>query len=620
MAVLSSFARRSVPAPAGIRVAVPDFVRAGHILALGAMVVAIVVALAAIRPTLGPPLAYDTFASVLHFDRIVSGRQLEATLGTTPKPLLTLALGLAHAAGGWVMVSIISILAWATAVGLGTALAVRLAGIAAGAAMAALLVASPALLLETGWGLGSTWALGLWFAAGLVVFTPRPRWGLAGLLLGVATLARLETLLLVALALALLLVRRFARDDEPHRQRSRRSGRLPVGHVPAGGPRHGRRRMPRALPPGPWRVGFALAALPVMLVHDALLAGDPFYWIRVSAAYGDALASVGALPDAWSAARQVAGVPLGLPVLSILAIFGVAALLRRSAWSILVGLVAFGPGMGAFLIVLAATGQFADPRYLVPIQAAILVAAAVGIGFLASAATGWLGRARTGDRMPNQRAAKPFAGASRGLGRGTDPDDARDRRVQGRGAFRAGMPGGAVAVGALILVGAGVALAASPAIGPLDAPTQATLARFQALARSADVAEPVLRHELAGFLSARRWPGTAPLGDRTRTDIFSVPGNLRARLSLDLDVPLTRLIATDPAHIDPSKGNPEVGQVVLHSGGDAPASSFAGFEIDAASSAGPVLLVPLLHDEADATWVVRLETSGGYNRGVQSKR
>jgi hypothetical protein len=543
--------------------------------------VAVVVALAAIRPTLGQPLAYDTFASVLHFERLVSGRQLESALGTTPKPLLTLALGLAHAIGGWLLVSIVSILAWATAVGLGTALASRFAGIAGGAAMGALLIASPGLLLETAWGLASPWALGLWFAAALAVLGPRRRWGLAGVLLGLATLARFETVLLIGLAMGAVLVRWLAGRGGRDRPRQRPAGRFRLG---------------AGVPPGPWRIGIGLLALPVMLVHDALLTGDPLYWARISAAYGDALARVGALPDVWSAARQVGGVPLGMPILSILALAGVYALVRRRAWTILLALGALGPGMGAFLIVIAASGRFADPRYLLPIQVVILFAAAVGIGWPASLAGARLRRWR--DRRAR-----------------TDPPAHRAAFVPGRR-----VSGRAIGALALVVVGAGIALLGSPTIGPLDAPTQATLARFQALARSADVAEPTLRHELAGFLTARDWPGTAPLGDRQRLDIFSVPGNIRARLALDLDVPLTRLIATDPTRFDPGQSGPPVGQVVLHSGGDLPASSFAGYEIDAPSVAGTILLVPLLHDVENTTWVVRLDTTGGSHWGGQSKR
>jgi hypothetical protein len=476
---------------------------------------------------------------------------------------------------GWVLVSLVSILVWATAVGLGTALAVRLAGIAGGAALGVLLVTSPALLLETAWGLASTWALALWFAAALAVLAPRPRWGLAGLLLGLATLARLETLLLVGLALGVLAVRKLARSGGRGRLSRWGSGRL---------------RLHASIPTGPWRIGLCLVALPVMLVHDALLTGDPFYWTRVSAAYGDALAGIGALPDAWSALRQVAAVPLAVPILSVLAVVGALVLVRQRAWPILLALVALGPGMGAFLVALAASGRFVDPRYLVPIQVVVLFAAAVGIGALASLAGARLGRAwhrRARANVPTRPAA---LGARRRL-----------------------------STCALVLVGAGAALIASPVIGPLDAPTQATMARFAALAHSADVAEPVLHRELAGFSLACAWPGTAPLADRSRPDIFSVPGNLRPRLALDLDLPLTRLIATDAARLDPARGTPQVGEVVLHSGGDLPMASFASVEIDAPVLAGSVLLVPLLHDAADATWVVRLDTFGGFSRSVPTK-
>ncbi len=565
---MTSLAHRLAQPSSDVEIAAPAVVRQAVVLALGAALAAVVVALVAIRPTSGPPLAYDTFSSVLHFERIVSGHQLEAGLGTTPKPLLTVALGLAHAVGGWVLVSIVSIAVWAAAVGLGTALGVRLAGAVGGAALGALLVASPAFLLEVGWGLASPWALGLWFAAGLAVLAPRPRWGLAGILLGLATLARLETLLIVGLALGVLLLRSLTRGGWRPRQ-----WRLPAARL----------RLHAAMPPGPWRIGIALWALPVMLIHDALLTGDPFYWSRVSAVYGEALASIGALPDAWSAVRQAVDVPLGMPILSVLALVGALTLVTRRAWPILLALLALGPGMGVFLAVLAASGRFVDPRYLIPIQAVILVAAAIGIGALASLAAERLGGAqgrRARGIVPPRRAV--------GVGRG-------------------------IAAGALVVVGVVVALVASPTIGPLDASTRATLDRFRTLAHSADVAEPVLAEELADFRTARVWPGTAPLNDRSRSDIFAVPGNLRPRLALDLDVPLTRLIATDATRLEPGRGALPPGEIVFHSGGDVPARSFAALEVEAPSLAGPVLLVPLLHDAATTTWILRIDSTGGFS-------
>ncbi len=363
-------------------------------------------------------------------------------------------------------------------------------------------------------------------------------------------------------------------------------------------------RLSAAIPPGQWRIGLALLALPVMLLHDALLTGDPFYWARVSAVYGDALASIGALPDAWSAARQAVDVPLGMPVLSILALVGTLALIGRRAWPILVGLLAVGPGMGLFLVALAASGRFVDPRYLIPIQAVILVAAATGIGALASLIAARLEGARSRrvrGTVPARRAGGTVLASRAGSAMPAAP------------ARRAVVPGRGIAASALVLVGALVALLATPAIGPLDASTQATLDRFHRLAHSADVAEPVLAEQLADFKTAREWPGNAPISDRKRSDIFAVPGNLRPRLALDLDVPLTRLVATDTARLDPSRGAPPPGEIVFHSGGDLPAPGFASFEIASPSLVGPVLLVPLFHDAAAATWIVRIDSTGGFS-------
>ena len=63
-------------------------------------IAAVAVAASAIRPWIAAPPAFDTAASVLHFDRIVAGRHLEQALSTTPKPLLTILYGLVYSATG----------------------------------------------------------------------------------------------------------------------------------------------------------------------------------------------------------------------------------------------------------------------------------------------------------------------------------------------------------------------------------------------------------------------------------------------------------------------------------------------------------------------------------------
>jgi hypothetical protein len=49
-----------------------------------------------VRPFAAGPVGFDSSASVIYFDRIVSGRHLEAFVTATPKPFLTLVFGLLH--------------------------------------------------------------------------------------------------------------------------------------------------------------------------------------------------------------------------------------------------------------------------------------------------------------------------------------------------------------------------------------------------------------------------------------------------------------------------------------------------------------------------------------------
>lgn len=508
------------------------------VLAITGALAALIVALLAIRPDAGSPLSYDAYAVTVHFDRIVSGHHLEDVLGTTPKPLLTVAFGLAHAVGGWTGVALVSILAWSASVGLATALAARLGGIVAGVAAAVLLIASPTLLLESAWGLGTVWAIGLWSAAGLAAIARPPRWWLCGVLLGLAALVRVETLLIVGLGLAVILGARLV-----------------------GGPRPGWRR--------PLAIAAGLLALPVMLAHDALLTGDPLYWTTVSASYGQALAAAGVLPTPDVALGMVRSTLAAAPVLTALAAGGAVLLVRDRRWPIVVGLAALGPGIAIALPVLAASGRLVDARYLEPIRFTVTLLAALAIGW----GVDWVLRpARTST---------------------------------------AGGPARYALAGVAVLAAVAVAVLATPVVGPTDAATASTLARFRALSRTAEAAEPALLGVVAQTRGISDWPGSTPVPGSSRRDLFAVPGNIRPRLALDLGLPLTRLVATNPASIDLANGQPSAGEIVVHSGGDLPAEAYAPFELDAPASTGSLVLTPVLSDPGSATWVVRVDGVGG---------
>lgn len=523
-----------VLAAPGLGVSTSTVVLVGVMAALSALAIA----LAGVRPNAFAPLSYDAYATTLHFERIAAGQHLEGNLGTTPKPLLTLAFGLGHALGGWTAVSVLSIVAWSLSTGVAVALATRLAGVVSGVAAAVLLIASPTLLLETAWGLGTVWAIGLWSAAALAAIARPPRWTLCGLLLGLAVLVRVETVLVVALGIVVVLALRVIRGATP-----------------------GWRR--------PLAVAWAAWSLPVMLIHDSLLTGDPLYWTKVSAVYGQALAGIGALPSPSDAAALVVTALAAAPILVVLAAAGVILLVRARAWAVLVGLAALGPGVALALPLLAASGRLADARYLEPIRCALVLPAAVTIGYAIEAAF----RLR---RQP---------GPTRSL--------LRPR------------------LWPAVVAGAVVALAASPVIAPLDAGTQATIARFRTLAQTAEIAEPQMRSRVAETPALAAWPGSSKVPGTSRQDLFAVPGNVRARLALDLGLPLTRLVATDATHMNVAGGSPPIGEIVVHSGGDVPAAAFAPFEASAPSTVGQVLVVPLLADPANVTWVVRLDMVGG---------
>src|SRR5689334_4884648 len=125
------------------------------------------IAFVVIGPFRAAGVGFDTAASVLHFDRIIDGRHLEALVTTTPKPLLTAIDGsLYRLTGEWRPLVWVSILSYAAAIAGAALLALRIAGLRAAAFAAVALLGSGVLLVDTAQAYASSWALLAWVVAG----------------------------------------------------------------------------------------------------------------------------------------------------------------------------------------------------------------------------------------------------------------------------------------------------------------------------------------------------------------------------------------------------------------------------------------------------------------------
>jgi hypothetical protein len=477
------------------------------------------------RPFRAASIAFDAQASVLYFERIVSGQRLEGFVPTTPKPLLTAVFGILYAlTHDWRALAWATLLAQGIAVVLSTVLARRIGGFVAAVFTGVALVNNGDLLFEVGNALGSPFALIGWATAGLVVTAARPRYALAGLGLALATLVRVETIVVTGVVLVALLAAMVA---------------------PA--------RWGLAKPPlRAWLVPLVgLLAIPTMMAHDLLLAGDPFYWAGVSPHFAAATAHL--VPSALQVTAAIVSRYWGMGAVSLLAAIGFVRLVADGRYALGAGLVGLGPGVAAFLILLAARGIEVPIRYTTAIDVAVIFAAGIGISALSFRALSWV------------------------------PSDEFRRRAGARG----------MTVATVAFVAAAALLSAGPYWRQNPGVRTSVRSNLQ-LAVHADRVLPIV----SGALAATVPP---PAG----TPALLVPGSVRLRFVVDLGRSLTEVGGNAPLKLDVEGGYPTVGQVMFHDrGGDAAAPGWVDVETGTPRTVGSVVVEPLLADPAAGIWVI----------------
>lgn len=494
--------------------------------------VACAVAFAVILPLRTGQVGYDSAASVAFFDRIASGRQLEAFVTATPKPLLTVVYGIVHGlTGDWRPISWLAIGAFGLCVVLAARLAGRLGGPAAAGFAATAVLGSASLLSDVALAYAIVWAAIGWLVAGLALTADRPQYGIAGLALLVAGTARLESLIVSVVAVAGL-----------------------IGWVVLA--RGGRSAMP---PRGAWLLALGLLALPIQLGHDLLLTGDPFFSQLVPVRGSIGTEPIGVVERTlWLIQRY-----LNDGALLWLGLLGVLALALTRGRAILLGLLALGPGIAAFLLLLEARGIYVSSRYPAPIDVALAFAAAVGFGGLV-----------IGPLVHLIRARAPSLGT--------------------------GNPAVQVASGLL-----GGFLFASP-FAALDPAVVGAARSNLTLHRNADFAVTEIRAELGrtGFTPRPLLPGNATRDPEGAAIL--VPPLLRPQLAIDLDLPLTEVDGLEPH--DLVAGSLHAGMVIYHDRrGNPPDPAFEPLEAGVPAEIAGLRVVPIASDPVVGWWVVRIE-------------
>ena len=171
----------------------------------GLFIVSVAMAARMVRPFQSGSVGPDAIAPVIEFERLTAGQALEGRLTQTSKPILDLVYGpLFSLFHDWRPIAWAAILAFALCVVLATVLAYRVAGLASATFAAAAFLLSPILLVDLSLAYAIVWMLLFLLVAGLAVTAERPRYGVAGIALMLAALARPEALAVMADAAAAL--------------------------------------------------------------------------------------------------------------------------------------------------------------------------------------------------------------------------------------------------------------------------------------------------------------------------------------------------------------------------------------------------------------------------------
>jgi hypothetical protein len=324
----------------------------GRVAILGGLfVLSIAMAARVVRPFQSGSVGPDAVAPVIEWERLIAGQAVEGRLTQTSKPLFDLVygplFGLFH---DWRPVAWAAILAFGVCVVLATLLAYRVGGLSSAAFAAVAFMLSPILLIDLSLAYAIVWMLLFLLVAGLAVTAARPRYGVAGIALMLAGLARPEALAVSGVAAVVLIGAEL---------------RASLGHRP--GP-----------PRSAYLILLGLVAIPVFMAHDAFLFGDPLFWAKTAQINSEGRIVRGfAAMTVWILRHFI-----GLAALLPLAAAGAWLTISRRQWALAIGLVGVIFGIAGLFVVSGARGTFLSARYLVPIDLGMLFAAAIGVSAL----------------------------------------------------------------------------------------------------------------------------------------------------------------------------------------------------------------------------------------------